>query len=83
MAEDGLKEAGGFVLLLILEKAAEELRPIIRDCGEDLLEMWKKFSSNMVRARGADHVARIYQSPWRKLHKKENSWTWYVVVTVR
>ena len=64
MTEDGIKEAGEFILLLIMEKATEEIRTIIRDCGgEDLLEMWKKFSNTLVRTRGVDYVARIYEYP--------------------
>ena len=50
-----------------MEKDAEEIRTIIRDCGEDLLEMWKKFSNTLVRTRGVDYVARIYEYPWRKV----------------
>ena len=34
---------------------------------EDLLKMWKEFSVNMVRQRGANHVARTCEHPWQRV----------------
>ena len=40
MAAEGTEE--GSCVVAILDTATEEVRSTIRDCGEDLLEMWEK-----------------------------------------